>query len=98
MRRIGREIDAPLVANMVDGGSTPLLPAEALAEIGYRMAIYPATAFLAMGATMEAVYRHLRTTGSSLGLQAPLYDFGEFSTLMGFDRVWEFEKLWHARR
>jgi 2-methylisocitrate lyase-like PEP mutase family enzyme len=94
MRQIGREIDKPLLANMVDGGSTPVLSAEALREIGYRIAIFPGTAFLAMGATMQAVYGHLSKTGSSVGLQTPLYDFGEFSALMGFEQVWEFEKRW----
>ncbi|MDH3715239.1 MAG: isocitrate lyase/PEP mutase family protein [Gammaproteobacteria bacterium] len=96
MREIGREIDKPLLANMVDGGSTPVLAAEVLREIGYQVAIFPGTAFLAMGATMEAVYAHLSETGSSLGLQTPLYDFREFSVLMGFDQVWEFEKRWAA--
>jgi len=94
MRQIGREIDKPLLANMVDGGSTPVLPAEALREIGYQIAIFPATAFLAMGATMQAVYGHLSKTGSSVGLQTPLYNFGDFSKLMGFEQVWDFEKRW----
>lgn len=94
MRQIGREIDKPLLANMVDGGSTPVLPAEALREIGYQIAIFPATAFLAMGAAMEAVYGHLSKTGSSFGLQTPLYNFGDFSALMGFEQVWDFEKRW----
>ena len=35
-------------------------------------------------------------TGSSLGLQTPLYDFREFSVLMGFEQVWDFEKRWVA--
>ena len=94
MRQIGREIDRPLLANLVDGGSTPLLPVELLREIGYQLAIFPATAFLAMGATMSTVYAHLKRTGSSVGVPAPLYDFGKFSALMGFEDVWEFERRW----
>ena len=94
MRQIGREIDKPLLANLVDGGSTPLLSVAELQEIGYQLAIFPATAFLAMGAAMQAVYAHLKATGSSLGLQTPLYDFGEFSALMGFEQVWAFERRW----
>ena len=43
---------------------------------------------------MNAVYGHLIDTGSSTGLQTPLYNFAEFSALMGFERVWEFERRW----
>ena len=48
--RIGQEIDAPLLANMVEGGRTPILNAKRLAEIGYDIAIYPAVGFLAVAA------------------------------------------------
>jgi hypothetical protein len=36
----------------------------------------------------------LKETGSSPGLKTPLYDFTRFSKLMGFDKVWAFEKKW----
>ena len=41
MARIGRSFDLPLIANMVEGGRTPVLPKKRLEELGYRMAIYP---------------------------------------------------------
>src|SRR6185369_7837467 len=44
MRRIGHMADAlgvPLLANMVEGGKTPLLSRQAMEEIGYRIAIFP---------------------------------------------------------
>ena len=54
MARIGGEIEAPLLANMVEGGRTPMLPAARLQELGYAMAIYPAVGFLAMTAALSA--------------------------------------------
>ena len=93
MRRIGETFKgAPLLANMVDGGRTPLLDRRTLEEIGYRIAIYPALGFLAMGAALERSYSHLQSTGSSTGAPVPLYDFGKFSALMDFDRVAEFDR------
>ncbi|TCP61853.1 2-methylisocitrate lyase-like PEP mutase family enzyme [Rhodovulum bhavnagarense] len=92
MERIGRVVDKPLVANMVEGGKTPILPREDLERIGYRLAIYPATGFLAMAKTLETVYDAIRTEGSSVGVQDRLADFNAFSALMGFDDVWEFER------
>ena len=54
MRRIGDAFKGvPLLANMVDGGRTPLLDRRTLEGIGYRIAIFPALGFLAMGAALE---------------------------------------------
>ena len=94
MSEIGRRFDHPLLANMVDGGKTPLLSRADLIDIGYCLAIFPATGFLAMGAALRGVYDHLARKGSSAGLQTPLDDFGEFSKLMGFEAVWAFERRW----
>ncbi len=95
MRRIGKTFDLPLLANMVEGGRTPVLPQKQLAEIGYRIAIYPALGFLAAGAALKHVYTALQRDGGSHKVADSLYDFGEFSRLMGFEAVWEFDRL-HA--
>ena len=79
---------------MVEGGLTPVLPVKDLERIGYSIAIYPGTGFLAMGAAMRKVYQHILKTGSSIGVDVPLDDFKEFSKLMGFEHVWDFEKKW----
>ena len=94
MIEICREIDGPLMANMVNGGKTPLLSAEKLKDLGYQIVIFPGTAFLAAGSAVQSVYQHLKATGSSRGLPTPLYDFEEFNRLMGFEEVWAFEKKW----
>ena len=95
MRRIGETFRGkPLLVNVVEGGSTPVLPAADYRAIGYSLAIYPAAGFLAVGEALRRVYGQIRETGSSIGASAPLYDFQEFSRLMGFEDVWEFEKKW----
>ena len=96
MAEIGRELgDMPLVANMVEGGRTPMLSNTRLAEIGYALAIYPVAGLLSAAAALNTVYAHIRDTGSSLGSPAPLYSFAEMNRLMGFDEVWAFDKA-HA--
>ena len=94
MIEICREIDGPLMANMVNGGKTPILSAEELKDLGYQIVIFPGTALLAAGSAVQSVYQHLKATGSSRGLPTPLYDFEEFNRLMGFEEVWAFEKKW----
>jgi 2-methylisocitrate lyase-like PEP mutase family enzyme len=96
MMEIGRELgDKPLVANMVEGGRTPMLSNARLAEIGYALAIYPVAGLLSAAAALDAVYRQIRATGSSLGSPAPLYSFADMNALMGFDDVWRFDRA-HA--
>lgn len=84
----------PMMANMADGGRTPILPADTLRDIGYAMAIFPALTGLAAAAAVEKALLHLKAAGTSLSPDVPLFDFQEFNTLIGFSDVWEFEKKW----
>jgi 2-methylisocitrate lyase-like PEP mutase family enzyme len=93
MREIGRSITKPLLANMVEGGRTPILPAAKLAELGYAIAIYPAVGFLAAAAALERAYAHLKGTGDSIAL-GESYGFKRMTELMGFPEVWDFEARW----
>jgi 2-methylisocitrate lyase-like PEP mutase family enzyme len=96
MIAIGRELgDMPLIANMVEGGRTPMLGSKRLAEIGYALAIYPVAGLLSAAAALNTVYAHIREAGSSLGSPAPLYSFAEMNRLMGFEDVWAFDRA-HA--
>jgi 2-methylisocitrate lyase-like PEP mutase family enzyme len=98
MARIGQEIDAPLLANMVEGGRTPLLPAARLKALGYAIAIYPAVGFLAVTAALERVYTHLHQHGDSTGLSASeSYGFARMCELMGFPDAWAFDRQWAER-
>jgi 2-methylisocitrate lyase-like PEP mutase family enzyme len=94
MAEIGRRFDVPLIANMVEGGRTPMLPKSRLAELGYRIAIYPVTGLLAAAAALERVYGVLKAQGSSDALKGGLYGFDRFCRLAGFEEVWDFEKRW----
>ena len=93
MRTIGERFrGVPLLANMVNGGRTPLLDAKTLRELGYRIAIFPNLGFLAAGGALERAYAELKRAGSSQSPAVPLYDFQKFSALMGFDEVAAFER------
>lgn len=95
MVEIGRSIAKPLLANNVEGGRTPILPAARLKEIGYSIAIYPGAGFLAVAAALERVYAHLLQLGDTNELPAQeSYGFGRMCELMGFPEVWEFDETW----
>jgi 2-methylisocitrate lyase-like PEP mutase family enzyme len=92
MERIGKAFDLPLVANMVEGGRTPILSYEELKKLGFSLAIFPATAFLSAAAAFANIYTTLKEKGSSRDTSSPLFEFKEFSNLMGFDWVAEFDQ------
>ena len=96
MVAIGRAFpNKPLLANMVEGGRTPILPAARLQEIGYAIAIYPALGFLAAAAAYERAFSHLKAMGDSNAQPAQeSYGFGRICELMGFPEVWDFDKRW----
>jgi 2-methylisocitrate lyase-like PEP mutase family enzyme len=94
MRQACAIIKQPMIANMADGGKTPILPAAKLAEIGYQLAIFPAMNALAASAAMEAALRNLKASGTSLSPAVPLFSFDEFCRMVGFGDVWAFEEKW----
>ena len=93
MERIGKRFDLPLLANMVNGGRTPMLPAARLKELGYSIAIFPAAGFLATAAALQGAYGELLDAGTSTG-KTPMVKFSEFNELIGFPDIWAFEKKW----
>lgn len=94
MRRACAAFDTPMLANMADGGKTPILSAQVLEEIGFALAIYPSLTSLAAAAAMERALTQLKNTGVSQTPEVPLFDFQEFCGLIGFEDVWEFDKRW----
>ena len=92
MKMVNAAIKKPTLANMVSGGKTPIFSSAALQDMGYSVAIHPALGFLAMGEALKTAYTKLDTTGNVTGVA--LEDFGEFSRIMGFEDVWDFEKKW----
>ena len=92
LARVAREVRAPLLANMVEGGRTPILSRDELERLGFRLAIFPVSGLLAAGAALRSVYGEIRAKGSSKDWPGELYAFDAFSRLMGFERVWAFER------
>ena len=87
-------IKKPMMANMADGGKTPIRSQRELAAIGYRLAIFPATTGLAAAHAAEVALSVLKETGTSISPTLSLFPFNEFNSLIGFEDVWAFERKW----
>jgi len=96
MVQIGKTFSHPLLANMVEGGKTPVLTPARLTEIGFRIAIYPGAGFSAAAAALEGIYASIKANGTTIGATTPLYPFEKMTSLMGFEEVWAFDRKWAA--
>ncbi|MDT9591479.1 isocitrate lyase/PEP mutase family protein [Nocardioides zeae] len=65
MRRITASVEGPHVANMVEGGLTPILPREQLGELGFAVALYANAAMRGAVKGMREVLAHLDKHGST---------------------------------
>lgn len=73
----------PLLANMVEGGKTPLKPADALEAMGYSIAIFPGGAVRALAVAAQRYYQNLISTGTNVGLANQMFDFGGLNDVIG---------------
>ena len=90
--RVGGEIDAWLLANMVPTGKSPVVAADRLKAYGFNVAIYPVAGMTVACAAIEANYRYLSEHGSTDGTPVPAYTMTQLHELMGFPDIWEFER------
>jgi len=96
MRQACARIEKPMMANMADGGKTPIRSKAELEAIGYQLAIFPATTGLASAHAAEVALTTLKEKGTSASANLPLFPFHEFNSLIGFEDVWAFERKWSA--
>lgn len=94
MRRACEVVSKPMLANMANGGSTPILNVNELQDIGFALAIFPAMTALSAAAAMEKALVTLKHEGTALPGSVSHFSFAEFNELIGFREVWEFERKW----
>lgn len=85
LREIGQQAPKPLVANMIEGGKTPVLPKEQLAALGFDLILYPLTGLFAASHALRSFYSYLHENGTTLGIESDLFRFSEFNELIGVE-------------
>jgi len=84
-RDFAKEVKAPLLANMTEFGKSPLLSLAQLAELGYRMVIYPQTAFRVSMFAAGQMLRDLKTSGTQADWIDRMQTRKELYDLLGYD-------------
>ncbi|MFB9968884.1 oxaloacetate decarboxylase [Pseudoroseomonas cervicalis] len=85
MARIASELGGlrPLLANMVEGGDTPISTAAALGEMGFGLVIFPGGIVRALAHTARDYYASLARHGSNQPFADRMFDFGALNALIG---------------
>ena len=91
MKRIGKEIKAPLVANMIEGGATPINSAETLSKIGFNIILYPLSVLFANTFATMNILEELKNTGTTSKYKQKVVDFDQFNNLVELDKFKKME-------
>jgi methylisocitrate lyase len=93
-RDFAKEIDLPLLANMTEFGNSPLLTFEQLADFGYRMVIFPQSAFRVSMKASEKFFAALNKSGTQSDWIDKMQTRQELYDLLDYDPTAE---SWHDR-
>ncbi len=95
-----REISArfagrvPLLANMVEGGRTPISSASELGEMGYRMVIFPGGTVRALAKGLQDYFASLNTHGTTAPFANRMLDFDGLNQLIGTPGILEAGRIY----
>ncbi len=93
---IGRLAPAPNVANMIQGGRTPVLPRDELAKLGFHLILYPLAGLFAAAKSLARTYTQLRRDGTVAGDQDQWMTFAEFNALIGVEEKYQLAERFGA--
>ena len=87
MKRICGALDGPCLANMIEGGATPVIKVGELQEIGYAAVAFPVAVTYAVAHATRAVLGALLRDGTTTGAADRVVDFDEFNQIVGLDAL-----------
>jgi len=91
MKKIGKEIKAPLVANMIEGGATPMNSAQTLNKIGFNIILYPLSVLFANTFATMNILQELKNTGTTSKYKQKVVNFDQFNSLVELDKFKKME-------
>ena len=77
---------APVLANMVEGGKSPLLPAAELQRLGFSLAIFPGAMVRVQTFAAQRYLEALKRDGTTAGMLADMHDFKALNELLGTEQ------------
>jgi 2-methylisocitrate lyase-like PEP mutase family enzyme len=96
LRQVGRRIPGPKLANMVEGGATPVLSAAELAELGFSIALFANAALRSAQKAVTATLTELRRTGTTTGVLDQMATWQERQEAVGKSEYDELERRYSS--
>ena len=93
VNRVGK--DLPLMANMVEGGKTPIVPAAELEKIGFSFVIFPGGIVRAIAKAAQEFYATIKADGTTDAFRPKMFDFNALNGLIGTPETLE-RGQWYA--
>ena len=91
MKKVSEQIDAPLVANMIEEGVTPNLTAAELLDLGYKIALFPLSGLYSSAYAIYNTFDTLKRTGTTKSMKEHMMKFKEFNELVELDKYMRME-------
>ncbi len=91
LRRVCSEIDGPCLANLIEGGGTPILTARQLEAMGFACVTWPVSASYAIAHAVREIYAALLRDGTTNSVRERMLDFDQFNALIGLPQLREAE-------
>ncbi|ABX12152.1 putative methylisocitrate lyase [Nitrosopumilus maritimus SCM1] len=92
MKQIGKSIKAPLVANMIEGGATPISSAQDLHKMGFKIILYPLSVLFANTFATMNILQELKKTGTTSKYKNKVVNFDQFNDLVELSKFRKMEK------
>jgi 2,3-dimethylmalate lyase len=96
MELIAKEINAPLLANMIEEGITPNLTADQLRKMGFKMVVFPLSALYSATFAIKQTLQTLKKMGTTKELKNKMITFQEFNDLVNLSAYRKLEKKYSS--
>jgi 2-methylisocitrate lyase-like PEP mutase family enzyme len=96
LRRVPAAVPAPILANMVEGGKTPLLSADELEALGYRVVIFANAALRVAAKAVQDAMQVLREQGTTAPLLDRMVGWDERQRLVDLPHYQELDRRFAA--
>lgn len=87
LKRIPREVSAPVLANMIEGGKTPVLSSKQLEEMGFAIVIYPMSTLYMMTKAVKEVLTELQENNTPQDMVGKMISFKEFNEIVELSKI-----------
>ena len=92
MQKIGNSIDAPLVANMIEGGATPISSKSKLHSMGFKIVLYPLSVLFSNTFATFQTLEELKRFGITKKSKKSMVNFDQFNEIVELSKYTKLEK------